>query len=202
MATLTRNEEFKRNLLAGKPVRYGQKVYSPDEYGTWRVTGEDPNCDFGGHHHEPELGTFTGLYKDVVNKAVDLPGFLQWGGGGKIVKETSINLSALTVDGSVTTVIKTKVWTVHYESVNGRHTKTKCFADKQDAEDFGKAVRPTNTSLQDAFILNDKAFIIDNRYPDGIEFKPLDPEKLKKEAMRKAALEKLTPEERKLLGIR
>src|SRR5581483_9262782 len=60
--------------------------YSPTESGEWRIFGEDPNCDFGGHHHEPELETVVGLYRDVVDYAVTLPGFFQWGGGGRIEK--------------------------------------------------------------------------------------------------------------------
>jgi hypothetical protein len=53
-------------------------------YGTWRVRGEDPNCDLGGSHHMPELGLFQGTLSDVVDIAVMLPQFWQWGGGGDI----------------------------------------------------------------------------------------------------------------------
>ena len=62
------------------------KDHSLDEEGTWRVFGEDANCDFGGHHHQPELGLFTGKLVDVVDYAVDLPRFWAWGGGGDIRK--------------------------------------------------------------------------------------------------------------------
>lgn len=198
---MSNKKEFLEKLLSGNPIRYGQQKYDPKEYGTWRVTGEDPNCDLGGSHHEPDLGTFTGTFKDVAEKAVNLHGFFSWGGGGKIVKEKSINLSALTVKGTEETVIKAKVWTVHYDSFNTKYTKIKCFADRQDAEDFGKTVRPTNTALCDAFIFNGKAYIVDRNWPDGLEYKPIDQEKLRNETIRKTALEKLTPEERKLLGV-
>lgn len=51
-------------------------------YGIWHVTGEDPNCDFGGSHHQPTLGYFEGVLSDVVEYAVNLPCFWQWGAGG------------------------------------------------------------------------------------------------------------------------
>lgn len=67
----------------------GQRLcekYSLDEEGTWRIRGEDPNCDFGGHHHQPELGTVEGKLRDVVEHAVNLKCFYTWGGGGDITK--------------------------------------------------------------------------------------------------------------------
>lgn len=54
------------------------------DYGLWRVRGEDPNCDFGGHHHEPELGIFEGKLHDVIEYAVRLPRWYTWGYGGSI----------------------------------------------------------------------------------------------------------------------
>lgn len=62
--------------------------YSLAEWGVWKVLGEDPNPDFGGPHIMPELGFFEGTLKDVILKAVDLPGFWQWGTGGDIRKVT------------------------------------------------------------------------------------------------------------------
>lgn len=62
------------------------KKHSLNEVGTWQIYGEDPNCDFGGPHHEPELGIVTGKLDDVIKYAVELKGFWQWGGGGRIVK--------------------------------------------------------------------------------------------------------------------
>ena len=67
----------------------GQKLrekHSLDEEGTWRIRGEDPNCDFGGSHYQPELGTVQGKLSDVVEHAVNLSGFYTWGGGGDISK--------------------------------------------------------------------------------------------------------------------
>jgi hypothetical protein len=54
------------------------------EVGLWRIRGEDPNCDFGGHHHQPDLGVFEGTLDDAIKYAVNLDGFWTWGGGGNI----------------------------------------------------------------------------------------------------------------------
>ena len=66
----------------------GQKLasrYSMDQEGVWRVLGEDPNCDLGGYHYQPDLGTFEGKLGDIIAYAVTLPGFWQWGSGGDFV---------------------------------------------------------------------------------------------------------------------
>lgn len=73
------------------------KEHSLEEEGSWEVFGEDPNClralrrrrdgdraDFGGPHHEPKLGIYSGKLGDVIALAVELPGFWAWGGGGRI----------------------------------------------------------------------------------------------------------------------
>jgi len=60
------------------------KQHSLGDFGTWRVQGECENPDFGGHHYQPELGVFEGRLSDVIKRAVDLPGFYTWGGGGDI----------------------------------------------------------------------------------------------------------------------
>jgi hypothetical protein len=57
------------------------KEHNLSEYGIWEVRGEDPNCDLGGHHSQPFLGHFEGTLEDVLNIAVDLPNFWQWGAG-------------------------------------------------------------------------------------------------------------------------
>lgn len=69
---------------------YGRDLMSKhtlDEQGIWQVLGEDPNCDFGGYHHMPELGFFEGTLEQVIRKAVSMDNFYTWGGGGKIVKQ-------------------------------------------------------------------------------------------------------------------
>lgn len=69
--------------------------HSLNEYGIWKVLGEDPNCDLGGSHHEPDLGLYEGTLEKVIRKAVDLPGFWTWGGGGCIVKTEIRNTERL-----------------------------------------------------------------------------------------------------------
>lgn len=80
------NESYERYITT---TYFGKKLlerHSLFEEGMWQVYGEDPNCDFGGHHYNPYLGTYTGTLEDVIRKAVNLAGFWQWGGGGRIVK--------------------------------------------------------------------------------------------------------------------
>ena len=63
------------------------KKHSLDDTGIWRIRGEDPNCDFGGHHYQPDLGTYEGRLEDVIRYAVGIPNFWTWGAGGDIVQE-------------------------------------------------------------------------------------------------------------------
>lgn len=65
------------------------------ETGIWQVLGEDPNCDYTGSHHNPELGVFDGTLDDVIRLAVELPEFWQWGAGGKIKKLTIVKVDPL-----------------------------------------------------------------------------------------------------------
>jgi hypothetical protein len=60
--------------------------HSLEETGIWRVRGEDPNADLHGPHYQPELGVVSGVLRDVIHYAVELPSFWQWGAGGDIVK--------------------------------------------------------------------------------------------------------------------
>lgn len=70
--------------------------YPGAEKGMWRIKGEDPNCDMGGSHIQPDLGTVSGTYAKVIEYALDLPNFIQWGYGGDIEKISSvINVDAL-----------------------------------------------------------------------------------------------------------
>lgn len=57
-----------------------------DEYGTWKVEGEDRNPDMGGYHHEPLLGYFEGTLEQVIKKAYTLKDWMTWGAGGSITK--------------------------------------------------------------------------------------------------------------------
>lgn len=78
-----RAAKWLRTSYSGQKLR---EKHSLDEEGTWRIRGEDPNCDLGGHHHQPELGTVEGKLRKVVEHAVQLSGFYTWGGGGDITK--------------------------------------------------------------------------------------------------------------------
>lgn len=67
----------------------GQKLlekHSLDEVAVWKVVGEDPNCDMGGYHHQPLLGYYNDKLENIIKKAVLMPGFWSWGGGGDFVK--------------------------------------------------------------------------------------------------------------------
>lgn len=68
------------------------KKYRLDEPGLWQVFGEDPNCDFGGSHVSPSLCFVEGTLNDVIEYAVELPNFWQWGAGGDIKKVDNIKV--------------------------------------------------------------------------------------------------------------
>ena len=60
--------------------------HSLDEEGYWKILGEDPNCDMGGYHHQPNLGTYKGTLEKVLEIAVQHDDWSAWGGGGDVVK--------------------------------------------------------------------------------------------------------------------
>lgn len=66
------------------------KNHTLEEEGIWQIFGEDPNCDMGGPHIQPSLGFVEGKLSDVIEYAVELPSFWQWGAGGDIKKIDSI----------------------------------------------------------------------------------------------------------------
>lgn len=69
-----------------KTYAFGQliKKHSLETVAVWDIYGEDPNCDFGGHHHNPFLERVRGRLTDVISYAETLNDFYTWGGGGKI----------------------------------------------------------------------------------------------------------------------
>ena len=73
------------SLIAGRTL---------EDYGVWQVFGEDSNPDLGGYHHTPLLATCEGKLGDVIEYAVDLPGFWTWGGGGEIKKICVVKVDA------------------------------------------------------------------------------------------------------------
>ena len=86
-------EQYTQTSYSGKELL---KKHSLSDTGLWRIKGEDPNCDFGGHHYQPDLGVVEGTLKDVIEYAVNLKSFWTWGGGGSIepVKITKVDSAA------------------------------------------------------------------------------------------------------------
>lgn len=78
---MSKQSNYERYLggYAGKRLL---EQYSLDQEGLWKIRGEDPNCDFGGYHYMPDLGIVEGKLRDVIEYAVELSGFWQWGSGG------------------------------------------------------------------------------------------------------------------------
>lgn len=76
-----RVEEFWRGY-AGQKLEKTLPALS--EVRMWKILGEDPNCDFGGNHHEPVLGYVAGTVQEVLRLAVQHPSFYQWGRGGRL----------------------------------------------------------------------------------------------------------------------
>ena len=76
-------QKFLRHTWSGEQLL---KKHSLTEYGFWKILGEDPNCDLGGYHHQPDLGTYEGQLEHIVAYAVKLPEFWHWGSGGDIKK--------------------------------------------------------------------------------------------------------------------
>lgn len=74
--------------------RHLLEKHSLSEAGVWEVRGEDSNCDMGGSHYMPYLGTYEGKLRDVINIAVDLPRFWTWGAGGDITKISIVKVDA------------------------------------------------------------------------------------------------------------
>jgi hypothetical protein len=61
-------------------------LHGANDEGLWAIHGEDPNVDLGGSHIEPHIETVEGKYGDVVDYALSLPGFFNWGHGGSVRK--------------------------------------------------------------------------------------------------------------------
>lgn len=82
-----------RDTLSGKRLL---DEYPLNTSGTWRIRGEDPNCDFGGHHYQPDLGVVEGTLSDVIEYAVDLKQYWTWGSGGDITPITVKKIDSAT----------------------------------------------------------------------------------------------------------
>ena len=64
--------------------------YKLDQVGLWKIRGEDPNCDFGGPHHMPELGYVEGTYEKAIMWATIQPNWSSWGAGGDVTLVTNV----------------------------------------------------------------------------------------------------------------
>ena len=84
-ASINKDKGFEK-YLNGYSGRRLLSKNNLEDYGIWKISGEDPNCDVSGHHHNPHLETVEGVLKDVVKHALKLKGFYTWGGGGEIEK--------------------------------------------------------------------------------------------------------------------
>ena len=60
--------------------------HSLNEKGLWKVRGEDPNCDLGGYHHQPDLGVVDGTLQEALEYGVMHKDFYHWGAGGDFEK--------------------------------------------------------------------------------------------------------------------
>lgn len=91
LTTLTKRYEYFLNIsYSGKTLL---KTYKLTDVGLWEVRGEDPNCDFGGHHHNPYIGLYRGRLDHVILTVIDHPVFFTWGGGGQIRKVEEIDVA-------------------------------------------------------------------------------------------------------------
>jgi hypothetical protein len=88
MTSLSKQKQQERyeHFISGYSGRKLLSNHSLTETGTWRIYGEDPNCDMGGVHIEPDLGLIEGMLDDVIREAVSYGNFFAWGGGGRIEK--------------------------------------------------------------------------------------------------------------------
>ncbi len=59
---LTVDDYFK--TYNGRKLR---EEYSLNTSGLWQIKGEDPNCDFGGSHYQPDLGIVEGKLEGESN---------------------------------------------------------------------------------------------------------------------------------------
>lgn len=69
-----------------KSYHYQHNAYSVNEEGIFEVRGEDPNCDFGGPHHQPLLFVAQGKFIDILTRAVKTNNWMTCGSGGTITK--------------------------------------------------------------------------------------------------------------------
>jgi len=78
--------------MSDKRDRARSRLFSKtpsEKVSIWEVRAEDTNPDLHGPHCQKLLGYYEGKFYDVVDFALDMPGFFAWGAGGDI-KEIKI----------------------------------------------------------------------------------------------------------------
>ncbi len=88
------NPQYERiaKVKASYGVQDVLKKFSLDTVGFWEIREEDPNCDFGGHHHNPYMATLSCTLAEAIEFAAGSPRFFGWGAGGTITKIEITNL--------------------------------------------------------------------------------------------------------------
>lgn len=71
----TKIDDYLDRTYSGKKLL---EKYSLDEKGLWKVKGEDPNCDMGGYHHQPDLGVVEGTLQEALEYALAHKDFYSW----------------------------------------------------------------------------------------------------------------------------
>jgi len=84
------------NGWAGKELKAKLANGTYKAEATWHIRGEDPNCDFGGHHHMPHIAHVHGNIYDIVKLAVQHKKFYQWGSGGDFTPISALSIEEFT----------------------------------------------------------------------------------------------------------
>lgn len=188
------------------------KEYPGDQYGTWEITGEDPNCDLGGPHHNPQLGYLKGRYDEVLEKALTLGGFFQWGSGGYIKPVEVEDINGVVEELSeieelekkyVLTAISGRDGRVFYalDTQSGGYPYWTEYVQRAEQwDELNKATaayeQSTTKYLKSDGITQIKIGVITTT----IDLKDID-DPLAIAQRKKAILSKLSEEERKILGV-
>jgi len=188
------------------------KEYPGDQYDTWHITGEDPNCDLGGPHHNPHLGYIKGRYSKVLEKALTLGGFFQWGDGGYIKPVEAENINGIVEDLSeleelekkyVLTAILCRKQRVFYalDSQSGGYPYWTEYVQRAEQwSELNKATAAYEQSTALAPKSDDITQIKIGVLTTTIDLKDID-DPLVIAQRKKAILAKLSEKEREILGV-
>lgn len=59
-------------------------------YGTWKISGADPNCDLGGYHHQPHLDTVESTLLQAIQHAFTFNEWYSWGGAAGSISKVNV----------------------------------------------------------------------------------------------------------------